>query len=685
MASDQMKISLTKIKTRSGQKIQDAYDRLARLHSVGKLNGESEIVIGAGDWVLEKPLHFYGDFPVVIHGEEGQDAPVLCGGVRLDKWQSAMLNGRAVQKAFVPECVEEIPFLCVGDAIRRPAVWPKKGFFSVPKREDEKWQLMTSPEQEGAFPVKRGDFNPQWHDLKNILIQMCHLWHEENLRVDSYDATADRVILRSGLMRPALSTNTEYRCFNVREALTEPGEFYFDRKEHAIYRIPEETGSEWYLPLLGAMIRIDSGAQNIALRHLELKCGGAYLTVNQPNFDLRDNGFKTIPNGTMSKREFKKMTAGRKLEFLQGVQGGHHLPGIIMMDHASNCAIDACKVTACGWYAVCMAQDCHKIAVRNCVFQEMGGGGIYAGGAALANRKRINDGDVSHLEIVNNHLHHLGKIHLSGMGVFLTFVHHCLVEHNHIHDLYYSGISCGWTWGFYPTPTCENRIGWNRIHDVGKGVLSDMGGIYLLGIQPGSRIYNNVIFNIQSHYYGGWGLYADEGSSHIVWENNLAYDCSCEGFHLHYGRENIVRGNIFAFCQDAGVAYTNANTLGLDNPEEEHYTHGVNLYGNVIVTAGQPFCRLNEMVLFDEKKLDSDVNFFEATEEQEGFAVLGGEKDSCALADWQKQGFDRHSVCGKAGFVNLRKRDFRLRKNSPLLAFGFVPWDFSQAGTVEDN
>ncbi|MCQ2397553.1 MAG: right-handed parallel beta-helix repeat-containing protein [Lentisphaeria bacterium] len=677
-----MKISLAKTNTHSGQKIQDAYDRLARLHSAGRLDGESEIVIGAGKWLLEKPLHFYGDFPVVIHGEEGKEAPVLYGGIRLDKWQAATLNARAVQKASVPEDVDEIPFMCVGDTIRRPAVWPKKGFLSIPKIGDEQWTPMTSPEQEGSFPVNRGDFNPQWHDLKNILIQMCHLWHEENLRVDSYDATSDRVILRSGLMRPALSTNTEYRCFNVREALTEPGEFYFDRKEHAIYRIPEETESEWYLPLLGAMIRIDSGAKNIALRHLELKYGGAYLPVNQPNFDLRDNGFRPIQNGTMSKQEFKEMTAGRKLKFLQSGQGSQHLPGIIMMDHASDCTIDRCKVTACGWYAVCMAQDCHKIAVRNCLFNEMGGGGIFAGGLPPVLRKRKDDGDVSNLEIVNNHLHHLGKIHLSGMGVFLTFVHHCLVEHNDIHDLYYSGISCGWTWGFFPTPTCENRIGWNRIHDIGKGILSDMGGIYLLGVQPGTHVYNNVIFNIQSHYYGGWGLYTDEGSSHIVLENNLAYDCSCEGFHQHYGRENIVRGNIFAFCKDAGVAYTNTNTNGLEGPGKPRYTHGVTLLGNVIVTAGQPFYRLDAKALYDDRILCCDCNFFESTAEQKSFALLDGGKLSCAMADWQKNGYDRHSICGKAGFVNAAKRDFRLKKNSPLLLFGFIPWDFSAAGLL---
>ena len=95
-------------------------------------------------------------------------------------------------------------------------------------------------------------------------------------------------------------------------------------------------------------------------------------------------------------------------------------------------------------------------------------------------------------------------------------------------------------------PLKNNYIARNKIYDIGKGVLSDMGGVYLLGEQQGTKVYNNLIYNVKAREYGGWAIYTDEGCSYVTVENNVCYDCSENCFHQHYGKMNVVKNNLFA-------------------------------------------------------------------------------------------------------------------------------------------
>ncbi len=50
------------------------------------------------------------------------------------------------------------------------------------------------------------------------------------------------------------------------------------------------------------------------------------------------------------------------------------------------------------------------------------------------------------------------------------------------------------------------------------------------------------------------------------------------------------------------------------------------------------------------------------------------------LADLQALGYDRYSVVADPRFADVAKRDFRLAPDSPALALGFEPADFSTVG-----
>jgi parallel beta-helix repeat protein len=209
-------------------------------------------------------------------------------------------------------------------------------------------------------------------------------------------------------------------------------------------------------------------------------------------------------------------------------------------------------------------------------------------------------------------------------------------------------------------------IEFNHMHDIGLGLLSDMGAVYTLGPQPGTVVRNNLIHDVTSFTYGGWGLYTDEGSTGIVLESNIVYRCKSAGFHQHYGKENIVRNNVFAFNRE--------NQL-MRSREEGHisfyFTNNIVLFesGNLLGSTWKNDRFVMEGNLYwdsrtanETKKDAARLKFADAT-----------------LPQWQGRGHDINSLVADPQFLDAAKNDFRLRNGSPAEKLGFGP---IQSGTV---
>ena len=188
-----------------------------------------------------------------------------------------------------------------------------------------------------------------------------------------------------------------------------------------------------------------------------------------------------------------------------------------------------------------------------------------------------------------------------------------------------------------------------------------MGGIYTLGVSPGTRLCHNVIHDVLCYSYGGWGLYTDEGSTGILMEDNIVYRVTDGAFHQHYGKENILRNNVLALSATAGQ-------IRRSRPEK-HVSFV--LERNIIYSRGVPMLAGN----WSDGGFQLDDNcYWDASGREAKFP------GNLSLPQWQAKGQDAHSIVADPKFVGAAEYDFRLRPDSPALKLGFHPIDASQSG-----
>jgi hypothetical protein len=369
------------------------------------------------------------------------------------------------------------------------------------------------------------------------------------------------------------------------------------------------------------------------------------------------------------------------------IQAGFNIPGSIVFEGAHNCSMEDCTVAHTGWYAIEFIEGCRANRLIGNHLHDLGAGGIKIDGGDAYSPEPERTGNNW---ITDNHLHDMGQVFHSGCGMNLihTFGNHVL--HNHIHDLYYSGISCGWIWGYEDNVSRDNRIEFNHIHDLGKQVLSDMGGIYMLGVQPGTALRNNLIYNIDKSEYGGWAIYTDEGSSHMVIENNICYNVNSQPYFQHYGRENLVRNNIFAFGKQGQINHGRGNAFRFYVNRcynDGAITCAFTFMRNIVITEGEPvfICGgVDETGNYEKKNFISDCNLFYDISGKEIVTInRPHEKEATAafnLDQMRKLGLELHSIVADPKCADLAKRNFALKKDSPAFTLGFAPIDMSTVG-----
>ncbi|HOT49488.1 MAG TPA: right-handed parallel beta-helix repeat-containing protein [Candidatus Hydrogenedentes bacterium] len=629
-----------------------ARDRIRALRAGGALAAPVRVVLRGGSYPVTEPVVFgpedsgTKDLPVRYEAAPGEQ-PAIHGGRILSGWREEG-NLWAVDIPEVRDGKWYFESLWVNGERRQPARTPNPAHAWGDEPEDSdtfhiaEYLRENDPDTGKEIPSKTrfkyaGDDLKPWANPEDAVVLVYHSWETSRHRIKNLDE-ANRVVEFTG---PAVwhfgywgGTPQRYYVENIFEALDQPGEWYLNRK----------TGVLYYMPMPGEDMRTAEVVAPVARQLLTIE--------GKP-----DEG-RFVDYLTFAGIRFLYTDCPLEPQGHSDGQAAASIHAAVQATGARFCAFERCDVMHVSNYGVWFRAGCQDNLLTRCEIADLGAGGVRIGECG----DPPNDAGAALRNVVdNNFIHDGGKIFRGAVGVWIGRSSYNRISHNDISDFRYTGISVGWSWGYAASSANHNIIEYNDVHHIGHGQLGDMGGIYLLGVAPGTVIQFNKFHDVMSFAkgYGGWGIYFDEGSTDLLAENNIVYNTLTGTFHQHYGRDNRVQNNIFAFSHGPQI---------IRSRPEDH----------------KSFFFERNIVLFNNGQLLGsnwgNNNFY--LDKNCYWDMSGDDFDFAGhdFDEWKALGHDVHSIIADPLFENAAALDFRLKPGSPALAMGFVPIDLSLTG-----
>jgi parallel beta-helix repeat protein len=492
-------------------------------------------------------------------------------------------------------------------------------------------QLLVSGTEKGdptRFRYAPGEFQVAWAQAPGAEVHifptgLCRAF-KEIVAIAGIDEATRRVTVAGPEAIAEVYAGDRYFVENVRDLLDAPGEWYLDRSAGVLYLIPPEgfaAGSLVVAPVAERLVEVrgtpERPVAGLSFRGLSFR-GGDY----------------------------------RPSDGCNGFGMGRH--GVLWFSSASHCTVERCRFTNGGKDAVLLEGGSGN-TIADCDISDSAEGGINLLNSA-GNR------------ITGNHIHHCGKVYKHNGGVTLQGAGSAdnLVSRNVIHDMPRYGITMKVAGG-------KNVIEYNRILNTSLETY-DTGAIEVTQedreVRSGTVIRGNIVGDTVGYNapdgrpeFLGWGIYLDSFAGGYTVTENIVYRTWNGGIMFQGGIDNTVCNNIFVDGRHWQGCISN-----FDNQQR-----GCVLERNVFCFSN-PAAALFGAPVLQPEVIRADYNLYYCAGAKEYKVGWGAEP----FAEWQKAGFDVHSVLADPQFVNAAADDYTLKPGSPAFALGFRPLDTSK-------
>jgi Right handed beta helix region len=531
----------------------------------------------------------------------------------------------------------------------------------------------------------------KWSNLQDaeIHIYQAAYWGNLQWKIKGIDCATNSIWFGDGGQQigakwsknPAvLNQNSRFFIENVFEALDAPGEWFLDGTKNVLYFYPDQEtdlrSAVIEVPVLEEAIRF-AGTQEYPVQNISLQ------------------GFRIAHTATTYLKPYDVPSLG---------DWAIHRGGSVFAEGTRNCSVEGCWFDAIGGNAVFINNYNRAFSVTGCKFTETGDSAICFVGD-LEKTNGTQRAFPYECQASNNLIHDCGFFGKQVAGVYISRAKRITVSHNLMYNLPRAGICIGdGTWG-------GHVIEYNQTHDTVRET-SDHGPFNAWGRDRGWALAQShgpytadrsldvwealvdamepvIVRNNFFDEKSGWGLDLDDGASNYEIYNNISI--GGVSMKLREGAYRKVYNNIWYLSKGAPCFHVG------NNENHDQYFNNITVMnpGNTKWPDGWPWWpQMVYSVIAPPavgpwfEKIDNNCFYcvgggFQAVVDQLR-SEAGKRNAKCYnLEEWQKLGFDQHSVFADPLFVDPASHDFRVRAESPALKVGFKNFEMGKWGLTD--